>query len=99
MTSSESVLLQKKISDLRRLSGFSAILYKVFVSNGYYLKLIERPDKFRKFKTTVSGQENKHEPSTHKIYACNDFSKYMLANTSVPNFVKSFFDIKRLGTT
>ena len=27
------------------------------------------------------------------------FRKYMLAMTSVPNFVKSFFDIKRLGTT
>ena len=25
--------------------------------------------------------------------------KYMLAMTSVPNFVKSFFDIKSFGTT
>ena len=43
-------------------------------------------------------QQGLSEPEFYGDLVYNS-EKYMLAMTSVPNFVKSFFDIKRLGTT
>ena len=82
------------------------LLTAKLLNQGYqYHKLRKAFSKFyRRHSDLVSKfnvellQQGLSEPEIYG-YLEYKFRKYMLAMTSVPNFLKSFFDIKRLSTT